>query len=328
MQNNDTKGRVEELRGAHVQMQKAISWINDYEEQLTVARKRIAELDAQSLRIDAAHLKYEHDTAKSFTDFQGKMQGLLAQVMQDNAELLLTERAKCVSQQETCIAELDALHKKYVEDLTKEFEEKLGAQIERSNLAVYMESKTRAKLLTLNAGESLVDLWSDEANGTVLSLESINAFLDGEDGAPLSCSDNTRLFKDACFSGGSVYAHEPVEDASGLGFFEDQITTHAATPPMACSLWPLCPFEAQAEMYPNSTNTAADNIGVPSIEQERAAGQPPASKSAKHLSDQQAGVQARMQLGTPGSSVPANPGWKPVPRKLRHSSVCLATLTC
>jgi hypothetical protein len=316
MQNNDTKSRIEELRVAHAQMQQAIVWINDYEEQLTVAQKRIGQLDA-------AHLKYEHDTAKSFTDFEGKMQGLLAQVMQDNAELLVIEKAKCVSQQETCIAELDFLHKQYVAELTTSFEEKLGAQVERSNLAVYMESKTRAKLLSLTATESLVDLWSDDANGAGPSLQSIHAFLDGGDGAPLSCNDNTRLFNEASFSDGSAYAHEPVEDASGLGFFEDQITTHAASPPMACSpngsLLPVCAFEVQAEMYPNSTKTAAGNTGGRSIEKERAPGQPNASKSAKHLSDQQSGVQARMQLGTPGcASVPVNPGWKPVPRKLRH----------
>jgi hypothetical protein len=313
MQNNDAQARVEELRVAHAKIQQSIVWITEYEGQLTEANKRIAELDAKSLRMDATHLKYEQDTAKSILDFEVKMQALLAQVMQNNANLLVIERAKCASQQSTCIAELDDRHKKFVCALSKDFEEKLGAQVERSNLAVYMESKARAKLLSLNVSDSLVDMWSDEANGAGPSLETINAFLDGEDAGPCSCSDNTRLFKDASFSGASVYAHEPSADG-GLGFFEDQ-APHTDTPKMPSSPNGICPFNVQAEMYPNSTNTATGTTLGIGVEEERDAGEQHPFKAAKHLSDQQAGVQSR--------SVTANPGWKPAPRKLYCVSIAL-----
>jgi hypothetical protein len=162
---------------AHSKILQSIVWINEYEGQLTEAHKRIAELDAQSLLMDAVHLKYEQDTAKSIMNFEVKMQGLLTQVMQNNANLLVIERAKCASQQSTCIVELDALHKKFMCTLSKDFEEKLGAQVERSNLTVYMESKAHAKLLSLNVSDSLDDMWSDEANGAGPSLETINVFL-------------------------------------------------------------------------------------------------------------------------------------------------------
>jgi hypothetical protein len=77
---------------------------------------------------------------------------------------------------------------------------------------------------------------------------------------------------------------------------------------MSSSPTDICPFNVQAEMDPNSTNTATGTTLGIDVEEERDAGEQHAFKAVKHLSDQQAGVQSR--------SVIANPDWKPEPRKL------------
>jgi len=310
---NDMQGRVVRMRAAHDKAQQAM--LKEYDEQSAVLNKRIAELLARSMRMDAAHLKYEQDTAKSLSAFEANMQGLLAQVLQNNADRLTIQKAKSESQQKTCIAELDCMHKKYVQEITeasdqklaeitRAFDQKLTEQVERANLAVYMEAKARAKLNRMNPTTTkIADMWADgadvDADAGGPSLDSIKSFIAGEDMA----IDNIGPFN-AGFSGGT---DEPMPDG-GLGFFGDE-----NTPPMEGSL-PECPFAIQAGMYPNSTQTVGDRMG----ENEEASAEPPAFKSAKHLADQQAGGQARMQL-----QVPVNAGSMSAPRELRYLYLCL-----
>jgi hypothetical protein len=206
------------------------------------------------------------------------------------------------------IAEHNAVHKEYVQELTQSFDAKLAEQIKRSEVT---ETNTRAELqlvsqelFDVKQGTCLpplvstaadLDIWNDEATFPVCSVESINAFLDGQADMPMSSDHSCSLL--------TTTAENAYDDEIARGLAEAAFGQKRATEDASPS--GLCSFDLQALVYPHAGTVRDTN------------------KAAKHLPEQQAGAQARTQQPTAALAPPA---WNPPPREL-CCCVTLAKLT-
>jgi hypothetical protein len=345
------KHGVEGLWGAHAQMQQSIARMTESAEELTAVqeenalqKKHIAQQDARALHMETQHAKYAEGMAKSFSSLQDEMQVFVLHML-DNAAEQLAATKQSSDMHERRIAEHNAVHKEYVQELTQSFDAKLAEQIKRSEVtetntrteqdAVHKqhvqeltqyfdvklaeqikrsevtETNTRAELqlvsqelFDVKQGTCLpplvstaadLDIWNDEATFPVCSVESINAFLDGQADMPMSSDHSCSLL--------TTTAENAYDDEIARGLAEAAFGQKRATEDASPS--GLCSFDLQALVYSHAGTVRDTN------------------KAAKHLPEQQAGAQARTQQPTAALTAPA---WNPPPREL-CCCVTLAKLT-